>query len=168
MKKTYQKSAESASADVIVPDEVTIGLTEIAASAKEGLLALAVGTGLRVMEAIFASDVERLCGPKGKHNEQRAGYRHGTEDGAVTLGGRRLPVSRPRVRASDASAELHLPSYALFSSTEVLGRLALERMLAGRLPTVHGGYRGRPGRAAGSPLGRSRPGGNHDRRRALR
>jgi transposase-like protein len=131
VKKTYQKSAESASAEVIVPDEVTIGLTEIAASAKEGLLALAVGTGLRVMEAIFASDVERLCGPKGKHNEQRSGYRHGTEDGAVTLGGRRLPVSRPRVRASDASAELPLPSYALFSSTEVLGRLAMERMLAG-------------------------------------
>jgi hypothetical protein len=131
VKKTYQKSAESASADVVMPEEVTIGLAEIAASAKEGLLALAVGTGLQVMEAMFASDVERLCGPKNKHNSERVGYRHGTGDGSVTLGGRRLPVRRPRMRASDGSEELGLPSYALFSSTEVLGRLAMERMLAG-------------------------------------
>lgn len=131
MKKTYQKSTESASAKVVVPDEVTIGLAEIAASAQEGLLALAVGTGLKVMEAMFAEDAKRLCGPKNKHNEKRSGYRHGTEGGSVTLGGRRLPVSRPRVRAADGSGELSLGSYALFSSTEVLGHLALERMLGG-------------------------------------
>jgi len=129
--KTYQKTAASASAEVVVPDEVTISLGEVLESAKEGLLALAVGTGLQVMEAMFASDVEGLCGPKSKHNEQRAGYRHGAEGGSVTLGGRHLPVSRPRMRASDGSGELPLPSYALFSSTEVLGRLALERMLGG-------------------------------------
>jgi putative transposase len=35
------------------------------------------------------------------------------------------------VRAADGSAELHLPSYDLFGGTGVLGRLALERMLAG-------------------------------------
>jgi len=40
-------------------------------------------------------------------------------------------VTRPRVRAADGSGELHLPSYRLFSSTEVLGQLALEKMLAG-------------------------------------
>jgi len=40
-------------------------------------------------------------------------------------------VVRPRVRAADGSGELHLPSYDLFSSTEVLGRLAMEKMLAG-------------------------------------
>ena len=129
MSKTYHKSAESASANLVVPDEVTIGLAEIAASAQEGLLALAVGTGLQVMEAMFAEDVKRLCGPKNKHNEKRTGYRHGTEGGSVTLGGRRLPVERPRVRAADGSEELSLPSYALFSSTEVLGRLAMERKI---------------------------------------
>jgi len=47
------------------------------------------------------------------------------------LGGRRVAVPRPRVRAADGSGELHLPSYDLFSSTEVLGQLALEKMLAG-------------------------------------
>ena len=106
-------------------------MAEIAESAKEGLLALAVGTGLQVMAAMFAEDAGRLCGPGGKHNPDRAGYRHGTGQGSVTLGGRRLPVTRPRVRAADGSGELHLPSYDLFSSTEILGRMAMEKMLAG-------------------------------------
>src|SRR5690242_14316192 len=103
----------------------------IAESAKEGLLALAVGTGLQVMAAMFEEDVAGLCGPGGRHNPDRAGYRHGAGAGSVTLGGRRVPVTRPRVRAADGSGELRLPSYDLFSSTEILGQLALEKMLAG-------------------------------------
>src|SRR5438034_10589350 len=117
--------------EAAVPGQVIVSMAEIAESAKEGLLALAVGTGLQVMTAMFDEDVAGLCGPGGKHNPGRAGYRHGSEAGSVTLGGRRVAVTRPRVRAADGSAELRLPSYDLFSSTEVLGQMALERMLAG-------------------------------------
>jgi putative transposase len=133
---TYQNKPRPAQGDprlgeVAVPDQVIVSMAEIAGAAKEGLLALAVGTGLQVMAAMFEEDVARLCGPGGKHNSDRAGYRHGSEAGSVTLGGRRLPVTRPRVRAADGSGELHVPSYDLFSCTEVLTQLALERMLAG-------------------------------------
>lgn len=135
--KSYHRNGASTSTEA-GEERVTIALAHIAASAQEGLLALAVSTGLQVMGAMFAEDVTRLCGEKGKHNPDRQGYRHGAEGGTVTLGGRRLPVSRPRVRSVDASEELSLPSYELFSSTEVLGRLALERMLCG-LSTRHYG-----------------------------
>jgi hypothetical protein len=133
---TYQNKPRPAQGDprlgeVAVPDQVIVSMAEIAGAAREGLLALAVGTGLQVMAAMFEEDVARLCGPGGKHNSDRAGYRHGSEAGSVTLGGRRLPVTRPRVRAADGSGELHVPSYDLFSCTEVLTQLALERMLAG-------------------------------------
>jgi transposase-like protein len=133
---TYQKKSRRAQpdpmpAEVAVPEQVIVSMAEIAGAAKEGLLALAVGTGLQVMAAMFEEDVARLCGPDGKHNSDRAGYRHGSEAGSVTLGGRRIPVTRPRVRAAGGSGELHVPSYDLFSSTEILGQLALERMLAG-------------------------------------
>jgi putative transposase len=133
---TYQKTSRRAQPDpqpgeVAVPEQVVVSMTEIAGAAREGLLALAVGTGLQVMAAMFDEDVARVCGPGGKHNAERAGYRHGTGDGSVTLGGRRLAVTRPRVRAADGSGELHLPSYDLFSSTEILTQLALEKMLAG-------------------------------------
>jgi transposase-like protein len=133
---TYQKNGRRAEPDLLpgeitVPEQVIVSMAEIAESAKEGLLALAVGTGLQVMAAMFGEDAERLCGPDGKHNPGRAGYRHGSEAGSVTLGGRRVPVTRPRVRAAGGSGELHLPSYDLFSSTEALGQMAMEKMLAG-------------------------------------
>jgi putative transposase len=133
---TYQKDSRRAQPGrqpgaIAVPEQVVVSMAEIAESAKEGLLALAVGTGLQVMAAMFDEDADRLCGPGGKHNPDRAGYRHGSEAGSVTLGGRRVPVTRPRVRAADGSGELHLPSYDLFSCTEVLSRLAMEKMLAG-------------------------------------
>ncbi len=136
MSNTYQKNVrrghrEPLDGQVAVPEQVAVSMAEIAGSVKEGLLALAVGAGLQVMAAMFAEDAERLCGPGGKHNPGRAGYRHGTEAGSVTLGGRRIGATRPRVRAADGSGELHLPSYDLFSGTEVLGEMALERMLAG-------------------------------------
>lgn len=136
MSNTYQKDRRRAQPDplpgeVAVPEQVIVSMAGIAESAKEGLLALAVGTGLQVMAAMFGEDAERLCGPESKHNPGRAGYRHGAGAGSVTLGGRRVPVTRPRVRAADGSGELRLPSYDLFSSTEILGQMALEKMLAG-------------------------------------
>ena len=117
MSNTYQKDRRPAQTDwqpgeIAVPEQVIVSMAEIAESAKEGLLALAVGTGLQVMAAMFEEDVARLCGPEGKHNPDRAGYRHGSEAGSVTLGGRRIPVTRPRMRAAGGSGELHLPCTA--------------------------------------------------------
>ena len=43
--------------------------------------------------ALMAADLSAVCGPRGKHNPDRAGVRHGTERGSVTLGGRRVPVA---------------------------------------------------------------------------
>ena len=40
-------------------------------------------------------------------------------------------MSRPRVRAADGSGELAIASYELFTSTEIIGRMAMEKMLAG-------------------------------------
>lgn len=39
-------------------------------------------------------------------------------------------MTRPRVRAADGSGELAIASYELFTSTEVLGKMAMEKMLA--------------------------------------
>jgi putative transposase len=130
VKKNYQKNAATARMPVL-PEAVTVAMAELAGDVQEGLLAMAVGTGLQVMAAMMNADVEALCGPKGRHDANRDAVRHGSGDGSVTLGGRRLPVARPRVRAVDGSGELPVPSYQLFSQTEVLGRMAMQRMLAG-------------------------------------
>src|SRR6266487_1685949 len=132
MGKQYQTSdAEASMLGLIIPEEVSVALAEIAESAKEGLLALAVGAGLQVLQTMMEESVTTLAGPKGKHNPDRVAVRHGHEHGSVTLGGRRVGVKRPRVRAADGSGELPVAAYELFSGTEILGRLALERMLGG-------------------------------------
>ncbi len=126
----YQKNTTSATTPVL-PEAVSVVMAELAGDVQEGLLAMAVGTGLQVMAAMMSADIEAVCGPRGKHDPARTAVRHGTGDGSVTLGGRRVPVTRPRMRASDSSGELPVASYELFSQTEVLGRMAMQRMLAG-------------------------------------
>jgi putative transposase len=132
MGKQYQtRDAEASRPELTIPEQVSVALGEIAHSAREGLLALSVGAGLQVMQALMEESVVALAGPKGRHDPDRAAVRHGHERGSVTLGGRRIPVPRPRVRAADGTGELPVAAYELFSQTEVLGRLALEGMLGG-------------------------------------
>jgi putative transposase len=128
--KDYQ-NVEIDTSQPAVPETVSVALAELAGEMREGLLALAVGTGLQVMAAIMEEDVTAACGPKGRHDPDRAAVRHGHERGSVTLGGRRVPVARPRMRTADGSGEVAVPSYELFSQTEILGRMAMDRMLAG-------------------------------------
>jgi putative transposase len=130
VQKKYQKT-EIETSTPAVPETVSVALAELAGEVREGLLALAVGTGLQVMAAMMEADVTAACGPKGRHDPQRTATRHGHDAGSVSLGGRRVPVQRPRLRASDGSGELPVASYELFSGTELLGRMAMERMLAG-------------------------------------
>jgi putative transposase len=132
MKKSSQIQSVDASAPAI-PERVSVAMAEIAENMQEGLLALAVGAGLQVMQALMEADVTELAGPKGRHDGARTAVRHGRERGSVTPGGRRVPVTRPRVRAADGSGELPVASYELFTSTEILGKLAMEKMLAGLL-----------------------------------
>jgi putative transposase len=130
VRKDYQ-NREIDTSQPAVPERVSVALDELAGELREGLLAFAVGTGLQVMAALMEEDVTAVCGPKGRHNAERVGVRHGHERGSVSLGGRRIPVQRPRMRAADGSGELPVASYELFAGTEVLGRMALERMLSG-------------------------------------
>ncbi len=107
-------------------------LARFAAHMREGLLAASTAVGLEVMAELMAAEVTDLAGPKGRHDPDRAATRHGGEDGTVTLGGRRLPVRRPRVRSVGEDAhELALESYETFASTDLLTDGVVARMLAG-------------------------------------
>jgi putative transposase len=121
---------EELNAPILLPKSVRVAMEDIAGTMREGLLAMAVSAGLAVMGSLMEESVTALCGPKGKHDAARSAVRHGAEDGSVTLGGRRVGVRRPRVRAADGSGELPVPAYDLFSSTELLGEMAMAKMMA--------------------------------------
>lgn len=114
-----------------VPAQVQVALGEIAGQAREGLLALAVQTGLAVFQEMMESEVDRVVGPKSRQNKDRVAKRHGHTGGEVTLGGRRVAVRRPRVRSADDVREIQLDSYQQFSSRDPLGEVVAERVLAG-------------------------------------
>jgi len=114
-----------------LPARVQEALGALAGAAKEGLLALSVGVGLGVLAELMDEEVDEVVGPKGRHDPDRSAVRHGHEAGEVTLGGRRVGVDRPRVRASDGSGEVPLRTYRHFADRDPLTGVVLEQMLAG-------------------------------------
>ena len=114
-----------------LPAEIQEALGELVGAAREGLLALSVGLGLTVVHQLMEVEVTEVVGPKGKHDRDRTAKRHGHEDGSMTLGGRRVPVSRPRIRTADDEHELPVASYEYFADRDPLTRAVMDRMLAG-------------------------------------
>lgn len=114
-----------------LPERVRMALGELVGAAQEGLLALSVGVGLGVLAELMEEEVDEVVGPRSKPDPARAAYRHGHEPGEVTLGGRIVPVERPRVRRADGGGEVTLASYRHFADRDPLDRVVLERMLAG-------------------------------------
>jgi transposase-like protein len=113
-----------------LPGEVQLALDDLAGSVREGLLALSVGVGLKVLDELLADELLALVGPKGKHDPERTATRHGSRPGQVVLGGRKVRVRRPRARSLEGR-ELPLHTYAHFASDDLLSQRTVETMLAG-------------------------------------
>jgi putative transposase len=126
-----------------LPAQIQEALGELVGAAREGLLALGVGVGLGVVRELMELEVDEVVGPKGKHNPDRTAKRHGHEDGSMTLGGRRVPVRRPRMRMADDEHELPVQTYGYFADRDPLTRAVMDRMLAG-VSTRHFAQVGEP------------------------
>src|SRR5215212_2574261 len=105
-------------AEMPLPAQIQEALGELVGAAREGLLALSVGVGLGVVHELMELEVAEVVGAKGKHNPDRTAKRHGHEDGSVTLGGRRVPVRRPRMRSADDERELPVGTYGYFADRD--------------------------------------------------
>jgi len=114
-----------------LPPQIQEALGELVGAAREGLLALSVGVGLGVVHELMELEVTEVVGPKSEHNRDRVAKRHGHGSGSMTLGGRRVPVRRPRMRSADDEHELPVASYEYFADRDPLTRAVMDRMLAG-------------------------------------
>ena len=114
-----------------LPPQIQEVLGELVGAAREGLLALSVGVGLSVVHELMEAEVGEVVGPKGRHNPDRTAKRHGHERGSMTLGGRRVEVSRPRMRTADDERELPVETYEYFADRDPLTCVVMNRMLAG-------------------------------------
>jgi len=76
---------------------------------------LAGQAGLLIMKAVMDAEVESLAGPKGKHDPDRTATRWTAQPGYVVLAGKKVRVTKPRVR-DKAGHEVPLGSYEQFQS----------------------------------------------------
>ena len=64
-----------------LPEQMSLALADIAAVAREGLLAMSVAAGMAVMQAMFEAEITAAAGLKGKHNLERTAVRSWHREG---------------------------------------------------------------------------------------
>jgi transposase-like protein len=100
-----------------------------AAALQAGLHALVVTAGLEMLASMLERDREELCGPRYEHNAQEPATRAGHVRGELALGGRRVAIRRPRVRAN--GREVPLPTWQELARHDALHERAVEQILVG-------------------------------------
>ena len=85
--------------------------------------------GLLLVNAFIKDEVDRVAGPRYAHDEESDVYRHGTAEGHVVIGGKKVAIDRPRLR--DDQGEVSLSSYRLFSDPRALHESAYAQMMLG-------------------------------------
>jgi len=122
-------------APVVLPETLVGELDELtgrfAERIGEGLMAASVAIGLDVLGRMMQTEVSGLAGPKGRHDPDRTHVRHGTEAGSVVLGGRKVPMRRPRVRTAGDESEAVLETYEVAHGEDLLAEHMVGAILAG-------------------------------------
>src|SRR6266852_7924694 len=104
-------------------------LVDLLVDTRTELMELAVASGLKGLITRLEEDRTAICGPRYQHQGDRQASRTGTVPSEVDLGGRKVAMRRPRVRAN--GAELALPTFQLMASEDPLNRRVVEQMLVG-------------------------------------
>lgn len=104
-------------------------LVDLLVDTRAELMELAVASGLKVLHQMLEDDRTAICGPRYQHQVDRQASRAGTVASEVVLGGRKVQMCRPRVRAG--GGEVALPTFQAFADTDPLNRRVVEQMLVG-------------------------------------
>lgn len=104
-------------------------LVDLLIDTRAELTELVVRSGMKVLEAMLEEDRAALCGTRYVHQVDRDAGRAGTTASTVVLGGRKVSIRRPRVRAG--KAEVPLPTFEAMAHTDPLNRRVAEQMLLG-------------------------------------
>src|SRR5712691_11444950 len=104
-------------------------LVDLLIDTRAELTELVVRSGMKVLEAMLEEDRVAVCGPRYAHQAEREAGRAGTTTSAVVLGGRKVEIRRPRVRAG--KQEVSVPTFEAMAQTDPLNRRIVEQMLLG-------------------------------------
>lgn len=100
------------------------------AATKRTFQNLVMEFGLAAMQALFGAHAEALAGPKGKHQKVRTMNHWGSALAELPFAGRKVTVSRPRVRSRDGH-EVQIPFIQELMSGDPLSDAVMEQVLLG-------------------------------------
>ena len=104
-------------------------LVDLLVDTRAALFELAISSGLRGLTTMLEDDRTALCGTRYQHQSERMASRAGTVPSEVVLGGRKVAIRRPRVRAD--GREVVLPTFRTMADADPLTRRVVEQMLVG-------------------------------------
>ena len=111
------------------PTQRHLPLVDLLVDTRAELMELAVASGLKVLTTMLEEDRTAMCGPRYQHQPERQASRTGTVPSEVVLGGRKVALRRPRVRAN--GVEMPLSTFQLMAGEDPLNRRVVEQMLVG-------------------------------------
>jgi len=111
------------------PSQRHLPLVDFLVDTRAELMDLAIASGLKVLETMLEEDRTAICGQRYQHQVERQASRAGTVPSEVVLGGRKVALRRPRVRAN--GEEVPLPTFQAMASEDPLNRRVVEQMLVG-------------------------------------
>lgn len=116
-----------------IPDsqfQISLPMQGVLRDVQHAFVGLCVHAGKQILAAMMEADRAALCGPKGVPDSARHAVRGGTTGTKVVLGGQRIDIRRPRVRALDAG-ELQLPTFAWAANADPLNTATMAAIAAG-------------------------------------
>lgn len=116
-----------------IPDsqfQVSLPMQQVLHDVQHAFVGLCVHAGKQVLAAMMEADRAALCGPRGVPDVRRRAVRGGSTRSKVVLGGQRIDIRRPRVRALDAG-ELALPSFDWAANADPLNAATMVAIASG-------------------------------------
>ena len=130
-KRAKSREAKQAGTGLLLTaQQLLLPMIEGIAHSKAALLEWVHQVGLSALGELFERDAEQLAGPKGKHSKERSHYRWGSAPAELPFGGRRIVVSRPRVR-NIVGGEEQLPTVEHFQRVDPVPARVLNQILLG-------------------------------------
>lgn len=127
MKKSKLKLLANASPKSIgVSGSIQLDLPvlDLILETKEQIEALSAKAGLSIIQSLMNQEIQERCGPWGS----AIAYRHGAQAGYVVYAGRKVSISKPRVRSIEGQ-ELALRSYQSFQQDGRMQRAVSRKLM---------------------------------------
>ena len=110
--------------------QITLPVQGVLQDIKHAFYGLCIQAGQEVLAKMLEADRVALCGAKGVPDAARRAVRGGSTSSRVVLGGQRIEIKRPRVRAVDAG-ELALPTFTWAAGADPLNAATMAAIAAG-------------------------------------